>query len=366
MFLPVSLAIPGAPPAGPPAPRTTEEALDRALDIARRDAHAPGATAAVFRRGRLVWSSASGVRSLKTGARLREGARFIPASTAKTVTAAMAMTLVEQGRLSLDDRVSRFLPRLRGASGIRVRQLLDHSSGLPDYLDDGRITRLIEDDPDRAWTRREILAAIRRLPRGRPGPSEYSNTNYIALGGVIERVTGRRIEEVFRSGVAERAGVTRSSWRYRRRGFRSFAHPYVEQADGSREDQFVRRVGLPTDYWGEVWTDGGIGTTARDLGRFFDALFSGRIVSEATLARMTDFEPDGFGLGLLDRRFAGRRWLGHDGTYDGYTCEAWHDPASGITVVALANFERAGDDRATPADVVWRGVAKAYGRLRGS
>src|SRR5262249_53877446 len=158
------------------------------------------------------------------------------------------------GRLGLDETVGRFLPQLRDGKRITVRELLQHTSGLPNYLTSPRIQSLITSDPHHAWTRGEVLRAI-GWPQYRPGTrSTYSDSNYIALGGVIEAVTQMPLEDAFEQLISGPLGLTNSSWRYDNSQIGRFAHPNVE-SDGTTSDLWASGV-IPTGHWGEVWTDG--------------------------------------------------------------------------------------------------------------
>ncbi len=102
----------------------------------------------------------------------------------------------------------------------------------------------------------------------------YSNTNYIVLGAVIEEMTGRSIEETFRSLLAVPLGLNDSSWLYDPALFDDGAHPYLERRNGELTDGWDDGF-VSTDYVGEVWTDGGLATTGADLARFANALVVG-------------------------------------------------------------------------------------------
>src|SRR4051812_134150 len=129
--------------AADPATASLAARLDTALAQARETTAAPAATGAVIRCGTLLWTGASGVRDLKSRTPVTPDTPFAIASTTKTVTAALVLGLVQDRRLSLATRLSRFYPRLPSASRITVRMLLDHTSGLNDYFDDARLNNTI-------------------------------------------------------------------------------------------------------------------------------------------------------------------------------------------------------------------------------
>jgi D-alanyl-D-alanine carboxypeptidase len=349
-------------PTAASAPPT--RALDQALAAGLRRTGAPGAQAAVYRCGRLVWSGVAGVVDLHSQRRVTADTRFVIASTTKFVTATMIMQLVERGRLSLSTPLARFYPRLPNARAITLRMLLTHTSGLPEYLDNPAIARTIANDPTHRWTRDEVLLGVRRAAF-RPGSRfSYSNTNFVVLGGILERVGHLAVEQAFRTGIAAPLHLGRSSFSYRPALSRLFAHPYQVGDDGRAVDEYVPGLGISSDYWGPVWTDGGLATTAEELARIGDAVFTARLVRPATLRAMTTINRFESGLGLFPGPFDGDRWFGHEGSYGGFESELWHDPARGTTIAVTTDMdERSG---ATPtSEQIWDGIARAYDRATG-
>src|SRR3954451_6432670 len=158
--------------------------LDAALGRAVHRTDSPGATAAVIRKGRLVWTGAAGRARPGPDGRMKPRSLVPIASATKTVTATMVMSLVERGTLHLGERLDRTLPQLPAANRITLRTLLNHSSGLVDYFSDGAIDRIIRRHPYPRWTRAQVLAHVSHV-RFRPGSHHsYSNSNYVTLGGV--------------------------------------------------------------------------------------------------------------------------------------------------------------------------------------
>jgi D-alanyl-D-alanine carboxypeptidase len=347
------------------APARAGDPLQAALNHARARVHAPEATAAVVRDGQVVWEGGSGTRRRGTLLRVTAGTPSILASATKTVTATMVMQLVQEGRLSLDEPLSGFYPELPNAGTITLRMLLNHTSGLANYEDDSRVGNLIDDAPDHAWTRDEVLAGI-HAPQFAPGARYlYTNTNYVVLAGIIEKATGESIEQRFQERIAGPAGMTASTFTYQPRRSRAFAHPYYMDNDGTIYDNWVPGLGISSDYWGPVWGDGGLASTAPDLARFGDALFAGKLVSQQTLNTMLSFSgPDGYGLGIYEKDADGTTWIGHDGDYGGYESENWHDPASNVTITVTTDLEERSSASDSNSDRIWLSIERAYEATR--
>ncbi|WP_372665632.1 serine hydrolase domain-containing protein [Amycolatopsis kentuckyensis] len=271
--------------------------LDAALAAVHR-AGVPGVFAEV-RAGDQVWCGAAGVADVETGHPVRAGLRHRVGSVTKTFTAAAVLRQVEAGRLGLDTPIGHYLPSLvpgdRGQA-ITVRMLIDHTSGLaeylpyaypslkafpdlaatrPDSLDDHRYTRF---DPV------ELIAmGVGAPPVGTPGgtPGVYSNTNYLLLGQLLEHVTGGSAEECITRDVIDRAGL------------RDTGFPTGTRVDGPHSKLYESWFGMidpPRDYsvfdmsW--VGPSASLISTVADLNRFFGLLLAGEIVSPASLAEM--------------------------------------------------------------------------------
>jgi len=346
-------------PSGLPAPSTVisrPAALQGALQQARTNLGVPGVSAAVIQRGQPLWVGTAGTELRNGGDSITPDTLFITASTAKTVTAAMALRLVQQGRLGLDQKAGHYLPQLRDGNRITVRELLQHTSGLPNYLDSPRIQRLLDTEPRHAWTRAEVLRAVGH-PTYRPGSrTTYSDSNYIALGGIIEDIEGAPFEDDFERLVARPLGLSKSSWRYDDSQIGRFAQPTVQRPDGSLFDPWQSGV-INTGHWGEVWTDGGLATTAGELAEIAHATVMGPLLKPAIRRQMTDFNEDGVGLGLFEKHFLGRLWLGHAGLWAGFTSEHWTFKRRGLTIAVLTDLEPK-PGATNPAEAIFRSLAQ--------
>src|SRR3954462_8226742 len=295
-------------------------ALNRALRRGARAASASAAQAAVAVRGRGVWSGTA-------GAARGSDAVFSLASIKKPFIATLTLRRVEQGRLSLGDTAGRWLgdavPGDVGAAPIG--ELLGHTSGLTDYLADPAVQRVIG-DPRHRWTEAELLRAIHR--RGRPGAYRYTNSDYVLLGAILRRTGGRRTGAQLRDEVLRPLHLTHTSL--------------------DREPALARRFAgggrQPNDHWGELFSDGGMAGTARDVTRFFDSLLVGRTLLRPTsVARMLTPGPSGaYGLGLARASVRRCRVWGHSGFYADWTTIAVTQLQAGVTITVLVRGSHKG------------------------
>jgi D-alanyl-D-alanine carboxypeptidase len=314
------------------APAPKDPAVQKALDRLVAEDGFPGAMAAVRDSKGRVRSYTAGVGSLRTKAPLPPNGRVRIASNTKMFTATVILQLVGEGRISLDQPVERYLPgvvRGHGNDGrrITVRMLLQQTSGLPDY--DTIVTDGGGSLGDVAHTyfgpRQLVDAALSEKREFAPGTRwSYSNTNYVLLGLVAERVAGRPIGEQITRRIIKPLRLTDTYWpgvgEQRIRG----RHPQGYLAD---------KPGAP---WKNVttmdpslgWAAGQLVSTPRDLNRFMTSLLDGRLLRPAQLAQMRTtvkapgFEPTKgwrYGLGLARHApGCGVVGWGHGGDIQGF------------------------------------------------
>nr|WP_179791761.1 serine hydrolase domain-containing protein [Actinopolymorpha rutila] len=328
-------ATPAAAATTEPAPRELQSALDRIVD-----AGAIGAVAEIRDRHGVVRGH-SGVAALDTHRAVPVQSRFRIGSITKTFVATVTLQLVDEGRLNLNDTVEKWLPGVvPGGDKITLRYLLNHTSGLYDYLH----TLTFPPDPaflayrSRTWTAEELIhRAVSNPPVVKdPGKQfSYSNTNYILLGEIIEKATGRTYgEEIERRIIRplRLRGTTVPGTSEQIPG--PHPHGYVPVRQGE-DTQLVDYTEMNPSVMG---AGGEIISTTSDLNRFYAALFGGRLVPSSLLDEMTEAGTDGgrYGLGLfIVRTTCGITVYGHD--RDALAYDAWaYSTKDGRRQVAIA------------------------------
>ncbi|MBT2482400.1 serine hydrolase [Streptomyces sp. ISL-94] len=294
----------------------------------------PGVYAEV-RDGDRTWRGASGVADVTTGRPVRPDMRQRVGSITKTFVAAAIMQQVEQGRIRLDAPIGGYLPQLvpgeRGRK-ITVRMLLNHTSGIPDYIPYAfpslqnfpsapDISKSLDENRFRQFRPAELIEmGLAAPPTGEPGgpTGVYSNTNYALLGQLLEQVTGTPAEQYITRNVIERAGLRHTEFP---------DGPRIEGPHSRMYEAFYGLIDPPRDYsvYTMSWVTMGAGlvSTMEDLNRFYAQLLDGKIVNQSSLAQMQRTVPvralDGstvdYGLGLhkVTTPECGTFW-GHDGT----------------------------------------------------
>lgn len=279
-----------------------------------------------------VWFEGAAGELARGGAAMSTDAAFEIASVTKTFTAVLVMTFVEDRTIALDDTfVAAYggdapssllvIDGIDRTPEITLRQLLGHTSGLPDYWLDGPfvepgVNAFVVDfdaDPDRFWTPPEILAYVPDLdPIGPPGAQyHYGDTGYVMLGMLIERLAGMPYDAVMRARILEPLGMDDTWLTYHEDAPVGLAEAHRYEGD---YDLF-HRTRQSAD-----WAGGGLASTTMDLERFMLALVDGEILHDpASWAAMTTWTPVGepdvwYGLGLfrVDTGIAGDI-IGHDG-----------------------------------------------------
>ncbi|CAL9524905.1 D-alanyl-D-alanine carboxypeptidase [Streptomyces sp. enrichment culture] len=311
------------------------DATRRALRAAVEDG-VPGVTAAV-RDGRGTWSATAGVGDLRTGEPRSARDRYRVGSITKTFVATVLLQLEAEGRLSLDDTVEKWLPGLvrgHGHDGTRItlRQLLNHTSGIHDYTTDKEFVRtyfvadgFLRHRYDTVPPERLVAVALSHRPDFEPGASwNYSNTNYVLAGLVVEKATGRPWGEEVRRRIVDPLHLRATSVPGTRatvpapsgRAYSKLA----ETATGPTYDVTELNPSIAAAA-GEMISD------SADLNRFYTALFRGRLLPPAQLAEMTDTVRTGeafdYGLGLTKTELdCGVTVWGHGGGIHGSSSQA--------------------------------------------
>ncbi|MBP0448971.1 beta-lactamase family protein [Kitasatospora sp. RG8] len=334
----------------------------RLRQLAQRlvDAGAPGVVVRVDDgRGRPVEIAEQAPWSVRDH-RLKAGDEFRMGSNTKTMMAVLVLQLVAEGRLSLDAPVEKWLPgAVPNGAAMTLRMLLNHTSGLFDYTQDGALLdSILGRDPHR-WTSTELLAVgARHEPLFAPGTRwSYSNTDYAAVGAVLERVTGAALADLVRDRIARPLKLDHtylapdSTWRGRHaRGYEPDpAHmpPGVPDAfrevAGPRRDGHVDVSGNDPSWGGAA---GAVVSTPQDWSRFYAALMSGRLLPAAQLQQMLTTVPvdpenpgAGSGLGIVTAATpCGTVWA-HDGGITGYSSSNYTDRAGSRTATILFSTE---------------------------
>ena len=335
MALSAALAVP-AVAAGPVAAPGGHDATKRAVRAAVADG-VPGVTVTV-RRGHGTWAATAGVGNLETGKPRSARDHYRIASITKTFVATVVLQLEAEGRLSLDDTVDTWLPGLvRGndhdGRRVTIRQLLNHTSGIFDYLEDPGFQQtymtadgFMKHRFDEAAPEELLAIAMKNRPYFEPGASfAYSNTNYLLAARVIEKATGNDYgDEIDRRIIAPlhltSTSVPTTRVTLPRPGSRAYSK-LARTDTGPTYDVTELNPRL-------AYGSGQMVSSSADLTRFYSALLGGRLLPPEQLKKMkttvgSSRETSRYGLGLVDRKLTcGVHVWGHDGGISGSNSDA--------------------------------------------
>jgi D-alanyl-D-alanine carboxypeptidase len=342
-FAVVAGAAAACAPAGraPAAGKPTQTAVLAALAEQDVKAGAPGVIVQIRDHGKPVITIVRQAAFTKADGTLSAGDEFRMGSNTKTMVAVLILQLVAEHRLALSDPVSKWLPDLiPDGHAITIKMLLNHTSGLFNDIDDPGVLAAFTGQDPRQWTPQQVLeAAVRHPALFAPGTQySYSNTNYIALGMIAQKITGQSLAELIQQRIAGPLGL-RHTFLAGARKPSGLAHGYepdaarlapLEPPGTPKSAHFVgpaRGDWVDTTWVNESteWAAGGIVSTAADWAKFQSALLSGKLLPPAQLAEMRSTVSEGsstpnrYGLGI-ERVVTpfGAVW-GHDGQVPGYS-----------------------------------------------
>jgi D-alanyl-D-alanine carboxypeptidase len=327
--------------------------------LAQRIVSAGTPGAVVYVRDRTgVRAAAAGHADLRKKTPLAPAMSFRVGSVTKSFVAAVVLQLVGEGKLTLADTLDHWLPGVvPDASQITVRELLNHTSGIPNYTNEVTFDTALVSTPSRVWTPQELVSFVdQRSPLFAPGERwSYSNTNFILLGLIVERITGRALGDELRDRIFKPLRLVHTGFPTSSAAMpKPYAHGYLLPRNGLVPVRTYLDVTAWNPSW--AWAAGAMVSTADDLARFYGALLSGDVLKPELLAAMEDTVPltldptgPGYGLGLMhdvDVAACSDTW-GHDGAVPGYTSFVFGSRDGSRVAVVLVNtsvtLRRAGD-----------------------
>ena len=344
----IALGAVGGAASAAPSKGEAESLKSRAQGLV--EAGYPAALAAVTDGKGESAGVAVGKGNLETGQAPPMDGEVRVGSASKTFVAVVVMQMVQEGKVGLDEPIETYLPGLiRGegidGSKITVRQLLQHTSGLPEYTDTYLSSRAAESENMQHYVPpRDLLdTALGKPAAFEPGTQwKYTNTNYIVLGMLIERVSQRPVGEQIDERIVKKLGLSHTYFPAPGEEKIRGTHPrgYHLNGEGKLED-----ITEMDPAWG--WAAGAMVSTPSELNTFFQAVFDGRLLTQSSIDEMKNGAVDAssylgsgtvYGLGLIGRSLScgGTAW-GHGGTIYGYqTDNAVGPDGTAVTVAVTA------------------------------
>jgi CubicO group peptidase (beta-lactamase class C family) len=318
---------------------------------------APGVSVAVMRKARLVFKKGYGYENLETMTPVTAETVFRVGSITKMFTAAAVLRLTEEGRLSVDDPVSKYISELAAAGPLTLRMLLTQTSGLHDYTH----TPAFGEEQRNSHTTKQMIdyiASMKPLTDFAAGSKwAYSNSNYYVLGAIVEKVSGASLGQYLETNIIAPAGITTTVADREDDVVLHRASGYVP-VEG-KSGHFRNAPFFSMDNAGGA---GALRSTAVDLARWQQALFAGRIITLRSVAAMTtpgrlndgaiairpdapiSLGPPSYGFGLELGTVDGEQAIGHGGSVPGFTSYLVTFPKLQMTVAIMTNGAPNGAD----------------------
>ncbi|MBN9113036.1 MAG: beta-lactamase family protein [Pseudonocardia sp.] len=355
--LPPNTAVPTLPqPAGYSA------AVKDRITAAMRANVIPGAIVKISSPTQGDWSGTFGTGTIGREDPMAMDDHVRIGSITKTMTSTVILQLVQEGRLSLDDPISKYRQGVPNGDTITIADLAEMRSGLYSYTFDPAFNATLDNDPEKAWTPDELLRIAFSHPVNAPPDTtfEYSNTNIALLGVVIEQLTGQPLERAFDERIVKPLGLTQTRLPVRTDAEIPDPHPQgysfgtnVSQIEtyalpAAQQTQALAGTLKPNDVtdanpsW--AWAAGGAISTVPDLSTYVRALVSGQGLLDAKTQKIrmdsirpTDpAHPDAAGYGIGIAKLG--PLVGHDGQIPGFMTFTGQDPKTGLVITIATNL----------------------------
>ncbi|MBL8181340.1 MAG: beta-lactamase family protein [Blastocatellia bacterium] len=352
--LAIVLLLAGTADAQQPASATRADSLRLDIQAKLNEWHKagkfPGATLGVVLPNGESFGLAVGYSDRDAKTPMKPDDRMLAGSTGKTFAAALTFQLVADGKLNFDDKIEKYLgkepwfSRLPNAKDVTVRMLLNHTSGLVRYEFKKEFTDFLTANPMKVWTPEERLAYLfdAKAPFEAGKGWDYSDTNYIVLGMIIERITGKKFYDEARKRfikklklngtVAQEGPVIKGVIQ----GYAGAANPFGGKDAMIENGKFVVNPQLE-------WTGGGWASTSQDLARWARMYFEGKAFDAKLLPQVLDgveakLGPNvKYGLGVIIRPTQAGTTYGHSGFFPGYVTDMMYFPDKKIAIAVQVN-----------------------------
>ena len=334
----VALALTGTVGRASAQDKDMADRLDAALNKAMAASGTPGAIVGVW-KGDFAWTRAKGLADVAAGIPMKTSYVWRIGSVTKTFTATAVLRLCDKGKLSLDDRLSRFRPDFPKADKITIRQLLQHSSGIFSWDEDDATREAIIKHPDRDWTMEKMIRLAADKPfYFEPGSAfHYSNVGYFLLAPIIEKAAGEGVPQVIREEITEPLNLRHTYMPDGPRYKDEVIHGYMNGGDTLIDTTGLRFADVIN--YDLANTPGGMVSTLADLKVWVKALATGRLLSARMHEEQFRTIPNpgakgaGYGLGVATYR----GWIGHSGGVAGSMCNVYTNPKEDTVIIQYFN-----------------------------
>jgi CubicO group peptidase (beta-lactamase class C family) len=327
------------------APLTPEQiqSIDTFVSGELTRQHIPGLQIGIYSRGRVLLAKGYGLANVELDVPVKPETIFQSGSTGKQFVSCAIMMLVEEGKISIDDSIAKYFPEAPATwKPILIKNLLSHTSGLSEYESGDRAGPKGPFYLRLDFTEEELVTKIEAMPiESAPGEKwDYRNTNYVLLGIIIHKITGKRYDEFLAERIFKPLGMTSTRLISDRDIIPNRSSGY-ELDDGELKNQeWVSPTFNST-------ADGTLYFNVVDLAKWDEALYTTRLLKQSSLDRiwtvypLNDGKPNpaGYGFAWMIGDQNGHKRIGHGGAWQGFTCDISRYPDDSLTVVTLTNLD---------------------------
>lgn len=324
--------------------------IQSVLDSLCKAGNFPGLNLAIVQADNSVIALSSGFSDKERNILLKPSDRMLHGSVGKTYVAVVALQLVQAGKIKLEEKVSDYLghydwySRVPNAKDMTIRMLMNHTSGIMRYEFKETFTNDLTNMPDKVWKPEELISYV----LDEPAPFEagkgwdYSDTNYILLGMIIEKVTGRKYYELMNANL-KKLGL-KNTFPSDAQTLKGLVQGYAGAKNAfGKDDKVIGQDGKFIVNPQFEWTGGGVYGTAEDLALWGKYVYEGKLFSQELLKEMLDGVPaklgkdSKYGLGVIIKPSPLGITYGHSGFFPGYLTEMVYFPDYGICVTLQTN-----------------------------
>jgi len=281
----------------------------------------------IFQNGEEIYPKTIGFSNLKNQIKSNKRTKYRIGSITKTFTATILIQLVDEEKLSLETKLAAFYPEIPNASTITIKSLLQHRSGLFNITNQEDFTSWMEEPQ----TQEQMISRI--VKNGTifnvNEKTEYSNTNYILLSYIAEKIEGKTFDEILQSRIVEPCDLKDTYFGGKIKNENNQAFSYTMENEWKLATETDMSVPMGA---------GGIISTPTDLNIFYDQLFNGNLISDSSRLAMTDIK-DGWGMGLSRFPFQDKLVYGHPGSIDGFSSITVYFPKEKLGITYITNAE---------------------------
>jgi D-alanyl-D-alanine carboxypeptidase len=325
----------------------------------------PGMNVGIATPDRRSMTVSIGYADLESQRALKPPDRMLAGSIGKTYVSAITLQLVEEGKLNLDEKIEKWLGaepwfnRLPNAKTITLRMLMNHTSGIPEHVLHKDFIKALKEQPDKVWKPEELIAFIlNREPLFEAGQGwSYADTNYILVGMIFERASGRTVYGEVARRILKPLKLNETLPSDSRvipgliTGYVSPNSPFGIEGRTIIEGKFIVNPQME-------WCGGGFASTAEDLARWAKALYEGRVFRQTTFDQLLNAVPaktgqgDKYGLGVQVRQTDWGLSYGHGGWFPGYLSEMEYFPKHRMAIAIQFNTDSFRQLKKRPHDYV--------------